>query len=205
MNIANLYKKLFAVYREQHWWPAKTEYEVVVGALLTQNTSWSNVEKAIARFDSALTPEFVLNCDTDKLAEIIKPAGYYNVKAKRLKELTEWYITADRTKPLIELRQELLDLKGIGCETADSILLYAFNMPVFVIDAYTKRLFTRLGFTVPQDYGEFKKLIEENIPKDIKIYNEFHALIVKHSKTVCKKSNPLCKECCLKKSCPNKV
>jgi len=141
--ILTIYEKLNAHYGDLKWWPAKTPYEVIVGAVLTQNTSWSNVEKAIANFGENLSPQFVRDADSTELIEIIRPAGFFNQKAVYLKAVTDWFAKYDfdvatvRRKPLEKLRPELLSVKGIGKETADSILLYAFGFPTFVVDAYT--------------------------------------------------------------------
>ena len=148
-RLETVYKKLLARYGELNWWPAKTSYEVIVGAVLTQNTAWSNVEKAIANFGGGLSPDAVLKAGLAELSELIRPAGYYNQKAIYLKTVTEWFgrygfdAAAVRREPLEKLRAELLGTKGAGPETADSILLYAFGFPTFVVDAYTVRLCDR--------------------------------------------------------------
>jgi len=204
-----IYKVLLDSYGPQHWWPAETRYEVVVGAVLTQNTSWKNVEKAIRNLKNEdLIDEIkILNIDEDVLKALIKPAGFYNIKAKRLKNITKYIVENYKTtehmarsnKGLKELRKELLSIKGIGPETADSILLYALDRESFVVDAYTKRIFSRLNIiNEKMSYDEIKKVFEANLPKDLQIYKEYHALIVEHAKRVCKK-NPLCDNCPIKK------
>lgn len=207
-RVYEIYQELYKFYGSQHWWPAENWFEVVVGAILTQNTSWKNVEKSIENLkDKDLLEPFKLyRISEEKLAELIKSSGFYNLKSKRLKNFLKWLNGYDfdvnklRKKDLLNLREELLSIKGIGKETADSILLYAFEKPVFVVDAYTKRMFTRLGFRLSKDYDEIKDFFEKNLPKDAQLFNEFHALIVNHSKEYCKKV-PNCKKCFLKEKC----
>ena len=205
--IIKIYEKLFAHYGDLNWWPAKNPYEVIVGAILTQNTNWRNVEKAIANFGENLSPEFILETDCEKLSEIIKPAGFFNQKAKYLKSVTKWYENYDfdvekvKENDLYKLRRELLSINGIGQETADSILLYAFDFPTFVVDAYTKRLLLRLKIELDNyNYDSIKKYFENNLPKNIEIYNNFHALIVINGKNHCKKI-PVCNNCPLENIC----
>ena len=207
--ILKVYEILLNEYGPQGWWPVggryfpekEDKYEIIVGAILTQNTAWNNVEKALSnlREKGLLSPEKIINIKTDKLADLIKPSGYYNQKAKRLKEVTENilpYLNSN-TPPR---REELLKIKGIGDETADSILLYAFHIPIFVIDAYTRRLLVRTGLCEPPcNYDEAQSTFMSNLPRDEKLFNEYHALIVKHGKDICKKA-PLCNECILKKN-----
>ncbi len=212
LGVKEVYQKLFEAYGNQSWWPAETPFEVCVGAVLTQNTSWSNVEKAIENLKSAglLSPESILNCSMEILTSKIRPVGFYNQKARYLKNLSKFIVESGglenlKRRGLLELRQELLSIKGIGRETADSILLYALERPIFVVDAYTKRLFFRLGLTVSDklDYEEVRELVERafsGVRGKTRIFNEFHALIVKHCKEFCKKK-PLCKECSLKTLC----
>jgi endonuclease-3 related protein len=202
-----IYKTLLARYGNLHWWPAKTPYEVMVGAILTQNTAWSNVEKAIANFNGKLSPEFVLKTNASALADIIRPAGYYNQKAGYLKTMTEWYenygfdVAAVQREPLAKLRAELLSTKGIGKETADSILLYAFGFPTFVVDAYTVRLCERYPLDAGKGYDAIKNHFEKKLARNIEAYNNFHAMIVINGKDHCRKKKPLCGECPLKKQC----
>lgn len=181
----------------------------MIGAVLTQNTSWSNVEKAITALRGAacLSPEAIQGTDTGRLAELIRPAGYFNVKAVRLKALTDWLQHRGGIDTLVsmqvkDLRRELLAVHGIGPETADDILLYAFDHPVFVIDAYTRRLFARLGLVDEiASYESLRRQFETALGKDAKLYNQFHALIVVQAKTVCRK-RPQCTMCCLADVCP---
>jgi endonuclease-3 related protein len=196
-------------YGDRKWWPAKDDFEMLVGAILTQNTNWQNVEKALANFGDNLTPERIINSDNEELAETIKPSGYYNQKASKLKELTRWFKTYDcntsiaKQKSVEILRTELLNINGVGPETADSILVYALDKKSFVIDAYTRRIFSRVGLDVPKDYDEFRRMIELAVPSDLKTYNNYHAVIVAHATHYCK-SNPICKDCPLSHLCEYK-
>jgi endonuclease-3 related protein len=179
---------------------------VIVGAVLTQNTAWGNVEKAIANFDSGLSPERLMSLDREALIEIIRPAGFFNQKAVYLKEVTAWFgrhgfdVSTVRKLPLAQARSELLSVRGIGRETADSILLYAFGFPSFVIDAYTMRLLSRLPIDAGRGYESVKTYFESNLPRDVKIYNNFHALIVVNAKEHCRKK-PVCAGCPLSGTC----
>ena len=199
-TLMRLYETLLSHYGEPRWWPAKTPYEVIVGAVLTQNCAWSNVEKAIANFGDELMPETVINMDTDMLIDIIRPAGFFNQKADYLKNVTAWFVrysydvTAVQHEPLDKLRSELLSTRGIGRETADSILLYAFNLPTFVVDAYTNRLCERYPIDAGKNYDAVKAFFEANLPKSADVYNRFHALIVINAKEHCKKK-PMCGGC----------
>jgi len=188
----------------QNWWPGETPFEVMVGAILTQNTNWSNVEKAIINLkkDQALDPLKIKSMRTSRLAALIKPSGFFNIKAQRLKTfiafLFEEY-NGDLKKMAREesevLRRKVLSVKGIGPETADSILLYALNKPVFVVDAYTKRVFSRHGVcSAKDDYHDVQGIFASRLPADVKLFNEYHALIVILAKQFCR-TKPLCKEC----------
>jgi len=205
-NLMKIYDTLLAHYGDLDWWPADTPYEVMVGAVLTQNTAWSNVEKAIANFGGNLTPEAVQSMNIAELAEIIRPAGFFNQKAGYLKTMTEWYagycfdVPTVQKEPLVKLRAELLTVKGVGRETADSILLYAFGFPTFVVDAYTVRLCERLPIDAGKGYEAVKAYFENGVPRDAKIYNNYHALIVINGKDHCRK-RPLCKGCPLYDIC----
>lgn len=201
-----IYETLHAHYGDLHWWPAQTPYEVMVGAILTQNTAWVNVEKAIANFGENLSPEFVANADLAELKEIIRPAGFFNQKAGYLKALTSWYADYGydpvnvKQKSLGRLRAELLFTKGVGPETADSILLYAFGFPTFVVDAYTMRLCARYPLKVKRDYASVQAYFEANLPREVVVYNRFHALIVANAKQYCRK-RPSCAGCPLNRLC----
>jgi len=212
-SVLNVYHKLHRHFGPRHWWPADTAFEVIVGAILTQNTAWSNVEKAIDNLKKAgaLTPKKFFGIKTDRLARLIKPAGYYNIKAKRLKSFMEFLFTEYngsvanllKEKPST-LRQRLLAVKGVGPETADSIILYAANKPVFVVDAYTKRIFSRHGFIKPDfSYDAVQEFFTRSLPRRTKLFNEYHALIVETGKNFCR-SKPKCSECPLKTLFPFK-
>jgi endonuclease-3 related protein len=188
-----------------HWWPARTPFEVIVGAILTQNTSWANVERAIANLRSAqtLTPSAISVARMAKLANLVRPSGYFRQKAKKLKAFVrflqrEYSGSLKRMfdTPTGTLREKLLSVRGIGPETADCILLYAGNHPVFVVDAYTHRIFGRHGITdgKPQ-YESVRALVEAALPRDSQLFNEFHALVVNTGKNWCRKKEPRCAEC----------
>jgi endonuclease-3 related protein len=206
-----IHKRLYNRFGKQYWWPGETPFEVCVGAILTQSTAWSNVEKAIDNLkkEDLLTPQKLNRVETKRLAQLIKPAGYYNAKTRKLKEFTTHLAEnhnndLDRlfSQPIPKLREELLSIWGIGPETADSIILYAAEKPTFVVDAYTKRVFHRLGFTKEDiHYEKLKEFSENNLPRDTQVYNEFHALIVRLGKEHCKKTKPLCAGCPLIKDC----
>lgn len=204
-----VYARLFEAYGPQHWWPAGTRFEVLVGAVLTQNTSWANVERAIARLAGAslVAPDALLEVDDVLLAECIRPAGYFNVKTRRLKALAAWFVDAggfawldQQTTPA--LREALLSVHGVGPETADDILLYAFERPVFVIDAYTRRIFARLvAATEPgNDYEGWRAFFEAHLQADTALFNEYHALLVVHAKAHCR-TRPVCAGCALADGC----
>ena len=205
-KINRVYNVLNHYYGPLNWWPAKDSYEVMVGAILTQNTSWSNVEKAINNFNQNITPHLIMQMPLSELAEVIKSSGYYNQKAKKLKALTEWFerynfdIMNTQSKTTSMLRTELLNIFGVGKETADCILTYALKKPSFIIDTYTKRFLSRLGFEVPKEYDDIQKLFEQSINKDLYMYNQYHALIVKHSTEFCFKT-PNCVNCPLINIC----
>lgn len=202
-DLKRFYDRLYKAFGVQAWWPAKTRFEVVVGAILTQNTNWTNVEKAIKNLkaEGALTIKAMHALSESSLAELIRPSGYFNVKARRLKAFLSWLHESysgslDRLFKVTELREELLSVNGIGPETADSIILYGAKRPVFVIDAYTKRLLTRHGLASDDaTYAEMQKLFMDNLPHDEELFNEYHALIVRMGKEYCKSRNPLCDEC----------
>jgi endonuclease-3 related protein len=208
--IINMFNTLSEQYGKLNWWPAKTDFEMMAGAILTQNTTWKNVEKALSNFEQDITPDLIIDMSVDKLAQLIKPSGYYNQKAINLKELAKWftkYKNDVRNTYSIDcktLRTELLDIKGVGKETADSILVYALNKPSFVIDTYTRRILYRTGIDIPTDYDKLRELIEDVIPEDINIYNEFHGLIVEHAKRYCLK-NPKCENCPLSTTCKKRI
>jgi endonuclease-3 related protein len=204
-----IYDKLFKRYGNLKWWPANTPYEVIVGAVLTQNTAWANVEKAISNFGNNLSPEFIINIKHDDLIDIIRPSGFFNQKAVYLKSITEWFgrynynVVTVKNEPVHKLRSELLATKGIGKETADSILLYAFDIPSFVVDAYTVRLCERFSIDINKNYNDLKHFFESNLPAEANLYNNYHALIVINGKNHCKKK-PHCTGCPLEDYCMKK-
>lgn len=211
-KLFKIYEKLYGRFGPRHWWPAETPFEVMVGAVLTQNTSWANVEKAICNLKGRglLGPERLNSIPLSRLAEFIRPSGYYNIKAKRLKSLVSFLmrdfkgdIALMRRLEMEALRKELLRVHGIGPETCDSIMLYALNKPVFVIDAYTKRIFSRCGLAKEDvTYDGLQRLFTEALPRSVKLYNEYHALIVQLGKEVCRK-RPKCNLCPINKLCYN--
>lgn len=206
--LKDYYKSLFASFGPQGWWPGRTRFEVIVGAILTQNTSWTNVQKAVRnlRKKNLLSPERLHASDSSTLASLIRPAGYFNIKAERLRNFTSFLFkdysgSLDKLfrKESKALREELLSINGAGPETADSIMLYAAGRPEFVIDAYTKRIFSRHGLTDPDaGYEEIKSVFMDNLPRDAALFNEYHALIVRTAKDYCKTKDPLCSLCPLK-------
>lgn len=209
-KLIRIFNLLHRHYGPLSWWPADTPFEVCIGAILTQNTNWGNVEKAIAnlRRASLLTPEAIMAVPVETLAEAIRPSGYYNVKSRRLKDFVShlcgrYQGNLDRMfgRPWEELRGELLGVKGIGRETCDSMLLYAGNIPSFVVDAYTVRLFTRLGIlSGTPGYEDVRAIFMVNLASDASLYNEYHAVIVRHCKEFCRKT-PLCGGCVARGAC----
>jgi endonuclease III related protein len=219
--LTTIYDILLKRFGPQDWWPGDTPFEVIVGAILTQNTNWTNVEKAITNIKNAglLSPDKLHRLDIAKLASLIRPAGYFNIKAKRLKNFLDWFFENYSGKlenlenvPTPQLREQLLSVKGIGHETADSILLYALNRPVFVVDAYTARICSR-HHLIDEDadpvvsspalerlcrgsnhYHQIQETFESNLPSDVQLFNEYHALLVRLGKYFCKPT-PKCDEC----------
>lgn len=225
LTSASLYKKLYEEFGCRNWWPIDKEYhkrndtdprfEIIVGAILTQNTAWSNVEKALTNLKSKkkLDVKSISEIDINKLQNMIKPSGFYNQKAKRLKNMASYLNDNYRGKldhffdrDISEIREKLLSLYGIGHETADSILLYAGGLPIFVVDAYTKRICERLPLDTKISYDEIQQYFEKELSKKYskkeitQIYNELHALIVYLAKKYCKKK-PVCHDCPLQKHC----
>ncbi len=216
MTFLSVYRVLLKHNGPQHWWPGETPFEVMVGAVLTQNTAWSNVEKAIANLKQAksLSAKKIAEMSAEQLAHQITPAGYFNVKAKRLQNFCRWFLQQGGKAKLdrwddAALRHGLLSVNGVGPETADDMMLYAFDRAVFVIDAYTRRIFARLGLVAGDEgYEHLRHLFETELGRTIKrrdeqlaLFNEYHALIVLHAKDVCRKK-PRCDECCLRRQCP---
>lgn len=208
--LLDIYNRLFSAYGPQYWWPADGPFEVIIGAILTQSTAWGNVEKSIITLKDrdALSPEVLRQLSREELAEMVYPSGYYNAKALKIKAFVQWLgenwnDDLDRLFALdtLQLRQTLLGLYGIGEETADSIILYAARKTVFVIDAYTRRIISRLGLASPtQSYSVLQGLFMQHLPLDERLFNEYHALLVRHGKDACKK-RPLCGGCCLSSLC----
>ena len=212
-----IYRHLLDCHGPQHWWPGDSPFEIMVGAVLTQNTAWTNVEKAICKLKAAaaLEPRKLARLPQARLARLLTPAGYFNVKARRLQNFCRWYLEQGGYEALRHwntprLRRGLLSVNGVGPETADDILLYAFQRPVFVIDAYTRRIFSRLG-RVAQDlsYEALRETFEHSLRAELgrctkrrlaRLFNEYHALIVVHGKDVCR-PRPRCGDCCLRRLC----
>lgn len=204
-KLFEIYRLLFDFFGPQHWWPGQTPFEIAIGAILTQNTSWSNVEKAIANIEAAgcLDAHKLHALDMEQLEPLIHPAGYFRVKAKRLRNFTTWLcdryggdMQALEDIAAGRLREELLAISGIGPETADSILLYALNRPVFVVDAYTARVMVRHGLIPAEglEYSQLQDLFMSNLEPDVALFNEFHALLVMTGKDYCK-PRPKCESC----------
>jgi len=217
-----IYNKLFEHLGPQGWWPLtiegfhpkhhvgrpktdKHKFEIIIGAILTQNTNWKNVEKALYNLNknNLIDTKKINKIKTEKLAELIRPSGYYNQKAKKLKNFSNFLLKKYNgelslffNKNIKELREELLSINGIGPETADSIILYAAEKPIFVIDAYTKRIYSRI-FNIKHELGyeELQEIFEKNLKKDVKLFKEYHALLVELGKNCCKRKNPLCDGC----------
>ena len=203
-----IYRRLYSYFGAQDWWPASNSFEVIVGAILTQNTSWQNVEKAIDKIKAnrPILPKRLYSLPEKKLAGLIKSAGYYNLKAKRLRNFLSFFLRSYNGSikkmsltSLGKLREELLSVNGIGPETADSILLYAFNRPIFVIDAYTKRILLRHKI-IREDfnYCAIQNIFMKHLKRDAKLFNEYHALLVRLGKEFCLKKKPRCQICPLK-------
>jgi len=202
-ELINIYQKLEEEYGFQNWWPTistNRKFEIIIGAILTQNTSWTNVEKAIRNLDkfNFLRKDAIKQLGEKELGQLIKSSGYFRQKSKKLKNFIEFL---DSKKEIN--KENLLEVWGIGKETADSILLYAYEKPIFVIDAYTKRVFSRIGVINNEniEYDEIQKIFMDNLKDDVRLFKEYHALIVKLGKEVCLKRNPKCNECCLREIC----
>jgi endonuclease-3 related protein len=211
-ELLRYYEAMSVALGPMHWWPAQTPFEVIVGAILTQSTAWGNVERAIANLKTAgvLTAPAMRRISTERLSTLVRPSGYFRQKAKKLKAFVRFLesefggsLKRMFRTPTAELREKLLSVHGIGPETADSILLYAGNHPVFVVDAYTHRMFGRHGITDgAPDYEKVRAMIESSLPKQVELFNEFHALIVNTGKNWCRKSAPRCEECPLRPLLP---
>ncbi|MBI5789245.1 MAG: endonuclease III domain-containing protein [Candidatus Schekmanbacteria bacterium] len=203
-KLLTIFNKMHNHFGDLHWWPADTPFEVIIGAILTQNTAWTNVEKAIANLKNSRLMDYagLKTAKEEELSPLIRPAGYYNQKAKKIKNFIR-FLEQDYTGDLDGLKKEslgvarekLLKVHGVGPETADSILLYALEKPIFVVDAYTKRIFSRHGF-LPQmaDYHFVQDFFMEHLPQDVKLFNEYHAQIVYTGKNFCR-SKQMCEGC----------
>jgi endonuclease-3 related protein len=209
-TLLEIYHILLDNYHFQFWWPSKTSFEIIIGAILTQNVSWKNVEKALnnLRDKGILEPEKLLKIPCNELAEYIKSTGFYKQKAKKIFNFLEFFRRYDfslerlKQKSIKDIRAELLNIKGIGKETADSIILYALYKPIFVVDAYTRRMFSRIGILDREDmkYDNVREIFEDSLPRDVILFQDYHAQIVVHSKEVCRKK-PLCDMCILRSFC----
>lgn len=210
-HLMQIYNRLLDHFGPRHWWPARTQFEVIVGAILTQNVSWKNVEKAIQNLDrlGLLDPHRLLAAPLEVIEEAVLPTRYYRQKAKRLRGFCEFLVREYQGElaelfslDIKELRERLLALKGIGKETADSIILYAAEKPIFVVDAYTKRIFYRLGL-LPEDagYDRVQEFFMNHLPPETGLYNEYHALIDALGNTLCASRKPRCTECPLEDIC----
>lgn len=207
-RLQDMYNRLLAAFGPQHWWPGDTPLEIMTGAVLTQNTNWQNVEKAITNLQEAdfLTFDILSGLAPEVLAEQIRPCGYYNLKAGRLLNLLRFIqqkydnLEDFLTQEINDLRRELLSIKGIGPETADSIILYAANQPTFVVDTYSVRVLVRHQFLAEDeaDYHLVREMFMDSLPLDTELFNEYHALLVRLGKDFCRKTKPRCAECPLK-------
>lgn len=184
------------VFGKQYWWPADTQDEIIIGAILTQNTAWQNVEKAIENLKKVglCSLDKIRNAPQNTIEDLIKPSGFYKQKSLYLKEIANFFKDFNENTDTLNFRKSLLNIKGVGLETADSILLYAFSRPIFVVDAYTKRFVERKKLFYSLEYHKVQQFFMHNLPQDVELYKEYHALIVKLAKTFCRKK-PNCKEC----------
>lgn len=210
-KLQEIYGLLLAHFGRQHWWPADEPFEVIVGAILTQSAAWTNVEKGIVSLKkaTALSPQALRKLPENELSGLIHPCGYYNVKTFKLKAFVKWF--GERFEDSLEkmfagdaasLRAELLEIYGVGEETADSILLYAGNKPIFVIDAYTRRIIHRLGLKPGgEKYRDYQTLFMDNLPRDARLFNEYHALLVALGKFYCLRRKPVCDGCPVRNHC----
>lgn len=204
--IQQVFESLERHYGYYQWWPSDDHYEIMLGAILVQNTNWRNAEQALLNLGKPLDPKLIASLSLEELAQAIRPSGYYNQKAKRLKALTEWFagfdyrIDALRAMEQAELRKQLLAINGIGGETADVILVYAVGKPSFVIDAYARRIFERVGLDVPKSYEAFRSLVEQAIEPDTQRYAHYHGLMVDHGQQFCNPT-PKCDACPLNRLC----
>ena len=210
-RLMDVYQRLLARYGPQDWWPGDSPFEVIVGAILTQSAGWAGVERAIDNLKAAgvLSPAALRDVPIEELAVLIRPSVYFNAKSRKLKAFVEHLgerydddLDAMFRQDTDALRAELLSIHGIGEETADDILLYAASKPVFVIDAYTRRIMGRMGVTPHVDrYGAYQSMFMDHLPRDEALFNEYHALLDRHAVEACRKRSPLCESCCLLDVC----
>ena len=210
--LPEIYRRLFDAYGPQGWWPGDSSFEVIAGAILTQSTAWTNVEKALAAMRKAecWTFEAIAAMPEPELAKIIRSSGYYNAKARKLRAFASHVLARGGLEPLFaqdveSLRAELLSIRGIGEETADDIIVYAAGKPSFVIDSYTRRIIDRMELSPAgrnPGYGSYQALFHDNLPPETPLFNEFHALLDHHAKVTCRKREPRCQDCCLIDLCP---
>jgi endonuclease-3 related protein len=203
-KLHTLYHDLYRVFGPQNWWPGDSPFEIMIGAILTQNTRWENVRRTLMdiKQEGLLSPHSLLRHGR-RIPQLIRRSGFYNVKSRRLVAFLKYFVGSYngdaalmQKKNCAALRSELLKVEGIGRETADCILLYALSHPVFVIDAYTRRIFSRHGlFAYNAPYDELQQLFHDNLPRETRLYNEYHALLVRLGKGYCKKNEPRCTEC----------
>jgi endonuclease-3 related protein len=203
-DLFTIYDALHAAFGHQHWWPAKTPFETMIGAILTQSVSWKNAARAVKNLEAAgmLDPRLLATADTEDVARYIVPSRFYNQKAERIREFSRIYVAEFQADPAVmaaaemgALRRRLLAIKGFGEETVDTILLYACGKPIFVVDAYTRRIFSRYGL-LPEKvtYDQAQHFFSDHLPPDVDLFNDYHAQIVRLGKTTCRKS-PLCDRC----------
>ena len=210
-TLLDVYRRLLARYGPQDWWPGDSPFEVIVGAILTQSAGWTGVERAIDNLKAAgaLSPAALRAVPIEELAVLIRPSVYFNAKSLKLRAFVEHLgerydddLDAMFQQDADALRAELLSIHGIGEETADDILLYAAGKPMFVIDAYTRRIMDRMGVTPHVDrYGAYQSMFMDNLPRDEALFNEYHALLDRHAVEACRKRSPLCESCCLLDVC----
>ncbi|GLO65491.1 endonuclease III domain-containing protein [Oceanobacillus kimchii] len=206
-NYLEIYHKLYKYYGPQAWWPASSTLEMLLGSILVQRTNWRNVEKALDRLEENVhDANYLYQIEERELAEKIRPSGFYRIKAARIKAFIAWFrnynydVSLVQEIPYNKLRAELLSIKGIGEETADVMLLYAFEKQAFIADQYAFRIFNRIGLEIPSTYRSLQKIVEKDIPNDNQLYQEYHALLVEHAKVHCK-VKPICNTCPVQSIC----
>lgn len=206
ITVHEIYEKMLAKQGIQRWWPADSVFEMMLGAILVQNTNWRNVEQAIANLATFIEPEKIRDMPLEELSQRIRPSGFYNQKALKIKAFVAWFgryhfdVAEVKKQPFDVLRAELIGIKGIGTETADCMLAYAFDKPVVVVDAYTRRIFGRVGYEVPKKYDDFRQMLERGLPNELAVVQTFHGLVLNHCKEHCLKK-PICEGCPLESDC----